>query len=65
MVPGLFFRVTQTHDLGRAFGCDYAASPTSLLEHAPILNKKCIALGDSCANVSTYAFPAGLTTIMK
>lgn len=38
---------------------------TSLLEHAPILNKKCIALGDSCANVSTYAFPAGLTTIMK
>jgi Protein of unknown function (DUF1329) len=38
---------------------------TSLLEAQPILNKKCVALGDSCANVRLYAFPAGLSNIMR
>jgi hypothetical protein len=38
---------------------------TSLLEHAPVINKKCVAMGETCANVRTYAFPAGLSSIMK
>jgi hypothetical protein len=38
---------------------------TSLIERAPVLNKKCVATGESCADVRTYAFPAGLSSIMK
>jgi Protein of unknown function (DUF1329) len=38
---------------------------TSLLESAPILNKQCIEHSELCANVKTYASPAGLSSIMK
>jgi hypothetical protein len=38
---------------------------TSLLHSSPVLNAKCVAMGESCADVKTYAFPAGLTSIMK